>query len=65
MLAPIPLSARSPRGLAGPVCALDSLANAGPSLGLLLVVGVEIHCSVRRIGPRSTSYALSIPSGGV
>ena len=55
MLAPIPLSARSPRGLAGPAFALDSLATAGPSLGLLLLVGVEIHCSESRIGPRLTS----------
>ena len=58
VLAPIPLSARSPRGLAGQVFALDSLAGAGPSLGLLLVVGVEIHCSVRRIGPRLTSLCI-------
>ena len=55
MLAPIPLSVRSPRSLAGPVCALDSLAIAGPSLGLLLTVEIEIHCSVRCIGPRATS----------
>ena len=55
MLAPIPLSVRSPRSLAGPVCALDSLAIAGPSLGLLLTVEIEIHCSDGRIGPRPTA----------
>ena len=57
VLAPIPLSVRSPRSLAGPVCALDSLAIAGPSLGLLLIEEIEIHCSDGRIGPRPTALS--------
>ena len=39
--APGPLSGRSPRLLTGSAFALDSLADAGPSLGTAEVVGGE------------------------
>ena len=64
VLAPNPLSGPSPGRLAGSVFALDSSAKAGPSLGLLVVVGDD-HCCTRSIGPRCTHRALCFPPGGV
>ena len=64
VLAPNPLSGPSPGRLAGSVFALDSSAKAGPSLGLLVVVGDD-HCCTRSIGPRCTHRALFSTRGGL